>query len=79
MSLKSQRRPHLTAIVCLEGVRLGHFALGAGSTISDIHKEVNGLYTPFGSPVIGGQNPHKRMALRLEQAYCTTQDAVGIR
>ena len=61
MSLTSQRRLHLTAVVCLEVVRLKHLAFGTGPAISDIHKIFNGLYTPFGSPVIGGQKPYKRM------------------
>ena len=38
MSLTSQRRLHLTAVVCLEVVRLKHLAFGTGPAISDIHK-----------------------------------------
>ncbi len=34
---------------------------GASLLQTDIHKVINGLYTPFGSPVIGGQKPYSQL------------------
>ena len=40
---------------------------GASLLQTDIHKVINGLYTPFGSPVIGGQKPYNQ--LECEASY----------
>ena len=40
------------------------------SQLTDIHKVINGLYTPFGSPVIGGQKPYSQ--LESEASYFFT-------